>query len=101
MGIHLMMYRINGILLDGNEEYLDLSEVHEHDSDRYFGDTQFINFTQKTYHPVDDDLWRPKDIDYTIELAESFREQLGLTNRLPDSLRLLKANEDYWFKTSY
>ena len=101
MGIHLIMYRVNGVLLDGDEEYLDKSIVDEHDSDRYRGDVQFVNFTQKIYHPVDDDLWRPKDIDYTMEIVEGFIEQAGIMNRLPDSLRLLKANEDYWFKTSY
>jgi len=101
MGMHLMMCRVNGILLDGDEEYLDISIVDEHDSDRYRGDVQFVNFTQKVYHHVDDDLWRPKDIDYTMEIVEGFIKQAGLMNRLPDSLRLLKANEDYWFKTSY
>lgn len=100
MGIHLKVYRVNGILLDGDEEYIDKSIVEEHDSTRYALDKEFVWNTKKTFHPVDGELWRPINTEQAIFVAKNFCQEAGF-NRLLDSLLLLKQNEDYWFKTSY
>lgn len=98
MGIHLTMYRVNGVWLNEHEDVeLDLHEVGEHDSLRYVGDREFNNSVHKTYHPDDEDLWRPKSIEGAMQLILAIAPK----NRLVSSLKLLEEHEDYWFKTSY
>ncbi len=97
MGIHLIMYRVNGIWLNEHEDTeLDLSEVSEHDSLRYIGDKEFNNSVHKIYHPDDEDLWRPKSIEEAMKLILA----IAPGNRLVNSLKLLEEHEDYWFTTS-
>ena len=98
MGIHLIMYRINGIWLNKNEDAeLDVSRVEEHDSCRFFGDSLFVDSVHKVYHPDDDEFWRPKSIEGAMQLILAIAPK----NRLVSSLKLLEEHEDYWFKTSY
>ena len=97
MGIHLIMYKINGVRLNEYEDTeLDLSEVSDHNSLRYVGDREFNNSVHKVYHPDDEDVWRPKDIDEAMQLILA----IAPGNRLVNSLKLLEEHEDYWFTTS-
>ena len=91
------MYRVNGIWLNEHEATeLDLSEVAEHDSLRYVGDKEFNNSVHKTYHPDDENLWRPKNIKEAMQLILA----IAPGNRLVNSLKLLEEHENYWFTTS-
>ena len=97
MGIHLIMYRVNGVLLDGDEEDLNKSTVDEHDSCRFVGDSLFVNSVHKVYHPDDNEFWRPKSIEGAMQLILAIAPE----NRLVNSLKLLEEHEDYWFKISH
>lgn len=107
MGIHLILKRVKGVIKNDDElgircgeptEWLDTEEVQTWDTLRQAGDKDFNYWVDKTYHPIDDELWKPSDIDFA---RKWIARNVPNPERLIAAMNLLESDENIWFLTSY